>query len=303
MGWMFALKWILVGTVVIGGTIVAISRANTDAGQGFGGCDAIQDLFNPPDDDNQNDNSNVNPNDNGSGQDNPNGNTNSDAGTNDNGSTTNDNSGDGNTNTNAGTNANENSGVVVNGNTNTNSGGNTNTNAGSNQNTNSDSQPAIAGQFFGIVNSEIQQSLNGSTSGQPRRGTASQAVEFDDDGRPLSVLVYGFTDTRDQQVEVSEEGDRVTLTIGGTVNVTLTVRVEEVEYTNRSMRMVLALTHRGTSGNLVQNGTGTQTIEIDVSGDEMEYSVDVEYEVRQTAGSINFDTGETQTYTGTLNRQ
>lgn len=299
MGWVFALKWILVGTVVIGGTLVAITRANTAPGEGLGGCDPLQNIINPPDD-NQNDNSDSNPNGNDSGQDNPNGNV--DGGTNDNsgdgGNTNSD--GGGNTNSDPG-NTNDNSGTVVNGNSN--SGTNGNTNSSGNQNTNSGGPPAIAGQFFGVVNAEIQQSLNGSTAGQPRRSTASLGVEFDDNGRPVSVLVYGFADARDQAAEVAERGDRVTLTSSGTVSVTLTVQVSSVEYTNRSMRMELALTYRGTSGNLSQTGTGTQTIDIDVSGDQLTYSVDVEYSVRQTAGSINFDTGETQTYTGTLNRQ
>lgn len=301
MPW-FAIKWILIGTIVFGVTIGAIISSNTPNGT-VAGCDALQNLFNPST------NSNANANDNGTSDPNSGDqtNSNSDGSNNSNGSdggTDNANGSDGgtgNTNGTDGGTGNTN-GSTDNGNANGST--NSNTNSSSNANSNgSGTSIALSGTFGGTVNSEISQSLNGTTSGTPRRASAPFSIEFDSNGRPNGILVYGFADARDQTANVRAANDRATLTSAGTVNVTLTVRVSDVQYSNRSMRMVLALTYRGTSGNLNQTGTGTQTIDVSVTGDEMSYSVDVEYMVRQTAGSISFDTGETQTYTGTLNRQ
>lgn len=186
-----------------------------------------------------------------------------------------------------------------------NDGGNNNGgNDGGNNGGNNGSQNLFASKTFsGLVTLVSTQSLNGTPGNPSQPTTSSFSMAFDETGRPTGVLVYGFASATDQLAAIRNVGDRVTLTDSGFISITNTVRVTAAQYSNTSIHLELAMQYRGTAGQLIQNGTGTQSIDLVFSGADIQYTVETSYTVRQSAGSINFDTGEVTMVSGTLSAQ
>lgn len=286
------LKWFILAAFLGGVTLGTLSSGSNVAKSRFG-CPASSGGNNT--DDNSNDNgSDGNSNENGAANENAN------SSANDNGSSnanTNENTnGSSNTNSNGSANANENS---------------SNSNANDNG---SNSGATINGRFAGTLTGTSIQSLDGNPN--PTRDVRLlPSIQFEGAFAPVVLLVLHYADATASGGGAAATVDAENLTnvlLGQTQTfnytdtgpVTLGVSVTEASYLTREFRVVLALTFNSVSGNLTRSGTGTQTIEGELDGnDDLVLTIETQYAVDFVAGSFSFDTAETVELTGTLPRQ
>jgi hypothetical protein len=212
----------------------------------------------------------------------------------------NDNSGNaaGNLNTNSDSAGNANSNA--NANTNTNSGGNAN----SNTNTNGGGGPiALTGTYSGTIVCATSQRI-GETNTQPRNRNLFMTLNFDAQGLPVDLPILGFSGAPDTRVAIQTVGEQATTTAqSSNLAITTVARVTEATYTATSARIVLAITYTGQSATLNQTGTATETIDVSVNGNTLTFSLDIVYNVIQSANGLRLDTGETHDCNGSLTRQ
>jgi hypothetical protein len=164
---------------------------------------------------------------------------------------------------------------------------------------------ALAGTWSGTLTCTSTEYL-GDLTGTPRPGTRDVVISFDDDGLPTALVVWGFNNAADRTTDKREESESEAFEYtSGDLEITLVVTVAEMTYTETSVRVVLDLEYSAAGGALIQEGTGTMTIEITLDGEELNYHAIAEYEIMQTATGLDvtFETGETIECEGTLTRE
>jgi len=164
---------------------------------------------------------------------------------------------------------------------------------------------AIAGTWSGTLTCTSIEYL-GELTGTPRTGSRELTITFGDDGLPAALVVWGFSSATDQTISGNQTGQSETFEYTfGDVEIALVVTIAETTYTATSIRVVLDLQYSGGGDALVQEGTGSMTIEAELDGDNVSYHAVAEYEIMQTATGLDmtFETGETIECEGTLTRQ
>lgn len=179
-------------------------------------------------------------------------------------------------------------------------GGNNN---GGDPNSGSGGPNQLTGTWKGTLSCSTIQMLGSSPSTPSTTSVPNFTITFDSSGKPASITILGFVGVTDAEAQIQDVGESQTLHGTGTTTSTTTPQVSSALYTSTGATVVIAITYHATSGNLTQDGTGQQTLTITVSGDSMNYKNEVTYTVKQVAGTVNLDTGETKTCTGTLARQ
>lgn len=235
------------------------------------------------------DNSNSSANENGS-TGNSNGsidNSNSDVSTNENGSA--DNSNSGGTNENANSSSNENS--------------NSSTNSNANENSGTPG-PSIQAAWSGTLDCERTQALGSGSPGTPSSSTMPLAITFGSDNKPTSIVINGYSDVPNQTVTIRDVGETVTNNVSasgysGTMQMTIASATFASDHCEIVVNITLAMTSISNSA-ATQSGTGQQTITAQTNGTGLDYSADSTYQVRLQVTSIQFDTTEHKTCTGTL---
>jgi hypothetical protein len=237
---------------------------------------------------------------------------------NDNESSTNENTAD----TNSNGAANENGSDGSNSNENTNGSSNTNANGSANSNDNSSNSNAndngsnsgatVNGRFAGTLTGTSTESLNG-TPNQPRDRQLLPSIQFEGAYIPVVLPVLHYADSTPGGAAATENAENLTNVLLGqtqtftyhdTGPVTLGVTVTEASYLTREFRVVVTMTFNSVSGNLTRTGTGTQTIEGSLDGnDDLVLNISTTYDIDLVAGSFSFQTGEAIVLTGTLPRQ
>lgn len=161
----------------------------------------------------------------------------------------------------------------------------------------------IAGTWSGTLSCTSTQSLNGAP-GLPVQGSRDLTITFDASGVPTGLPIWGFVGADTRTVTISQAGQSETVNFtSNNFEITLVVTVTEATYAAGSAHVVLDVQYTATSGNLVQDGDATVTIDATASGEQLTFSATVVYAVTQTAGSVSFETGDTIACTGTLAKQ
>ncbi len=162
---------------------------------------------------------------------------------------------------------------------------------------------ALAGTWSGEIECSTVQFV-GDTGGSPSVTRRTFTITIDAEGFPTEVEVLGFSSAPDLTADLSRSGDSDTLTSTSSgLSITEAVRVDSATYTETSAIIVIDIDYSALGGALNQEGTGRQTIELQLNGDSLEYSVSVEYDVVQLAAGIELNTGETVDCTGVLEAQ
>ncbi len=164
----------------------------------------------------------------------------------------------------------------------------------------------LSGAFGGTIPRVDQQSIDGGNSWFTFNKTATIALEFDAAGKPLAVLVPGFTGIPDLSFAVRDVGDEDSLS-GSSVSLssyTVTVRVTRAVYAPTSAEIDLQITVEGQGGSLTLTGSGTQQIRITLNADgTLSYSSSTRYDGTQQSGTITIQTAEIIDDQGTLSPQ
>ncbi len=162
----------------------------------------------------------------------------------------------------------------------------------------------LVGVWRGQVESSRTESLNGGDPGNPSTSTTTIEIEFDAEGFPTSIRIFGYSNTPDNQADLARSGDEDTIeSQAGNVNVTQELRVRSANYTADSVQLEIDITHTGTGGSLTLDGTGTQSMTLTLNADgELEFEATAEYNVEQSISTATFDTSSEETATGTLTR-
>ncbi len=178
--------------------------------------------------------------------------------------------------------------------------------AGSGSTGGSGGSATLGGAFGGTVPRVDQQSIDGGNSWFTFDKNATIALEFDASGKPLALLVPGFTGIPDLSFAVRDVGDEQSLS-GSSISLssyTVTVRVTRAVYTATSAEIDLEITVAGQGGSLTLTGSGTQQIRMTLNGDgTLAYNSHTRYNGTQQSGSINIQTAQIIDDQGTLDPQ
>lgn len=160
------------------------------------------------------------------------------------------------------------------------------------------------GTWMGTLDCTRTQSVGGGAGGAPHAETLNITITFGEDGAPADVLILNYADGADLAATISRTGDTATVTSdAGVVATTLGVEVTSAGFSSTRIEMAISIDYSGTSNTLTQSGTGTQSLTATLAGDSLSLTLNVDYDVTQTVGSINLLTNETTDCTGTLTRQ
>lgn len=164
----------------------------------------------------------------------------------------------------------------------------------------------IAGTWTGTLARTTNLAINGQ-QGNPRPGETELTITFDGEYLPTTLPVWGFNLAFDQATTQHAVGETETLNFDANFpyrQVTLVVTITEATYGESSARVVMALDYAGANDDLglVQEGTGTMTIEAAIEGDDLDFSGVAQYTVTETntAIDVTVQTIETINCTGTL---
>lgn len=162
----------------------------------------------------------------------------------------------------------------------------------------------LVGVWSGEITCSYREALNDGEFGNPQNSTFNLTITINANGRPERVRVQGYSNTPDALLALARIGDQETVqSQAGNVNVTQDIIVSRATYRESSIRLDLDITHNGTGGNLTQEGTGTQVIEISLNDDgTLRYETKTEYEVDLLAGAISFGSRTEEVCTGTLTK-
>jgi hypothetical protein len=161
---------------------------------------------------------------------------------------------------------------------------------------------AITDTWTGTLSCQVTQSLGG-TTGATTTKTRQLSITFDQDGLPDGLLIPGFVDAPDQTATVLHVGQSQTLnSMTSQFQITHVVTVREARYTAAGARVVLDIRYEADGGTLQQEGFAVQTIDVAVSGDSLNYSSTISYDVSITA-PVTLETGEVTICEGVLQRQ
>jgi len=161
---------------------------------------------------------------------------------------------------------------------------------------------ALAGTWRGTLTCTRTESL-GSTTADPTTSTVTFEITFDDNGNASELTVLGFAGAPDQPVMFTAVGQTADQSsANGALVISQTATLTAIGLTDTRAEFGLSIDYSAIGGALTQDGRGTQTIAAELSGDALTYTATATYEVQQTTGPIELDTGETIACTGTLSR-
>lgn len=156
------------------------------------------------------------------------------------------------------------------------------------------------GTYSGQLDCTISESLNGEP-GNVTQETRAISITFSADGLPDALMIPGYRPEMQFVAEVNQVGEVVELNqSSGEYQATLTVTVGVATYSAASARIVLNLAHFGQQGNLTEEGTGTQVIQMELDGGMLMYSSLTAYDVELRADTLSFDTTREFDCEGTL---
>lgn len=165
------------------------------------------------------------------------------------------------------------------------------------------SSDGLVGTWTGTLNCQTTQTVGTSTT-DPVDSTLGFSITFGSDGLPTGVLILGFANAPDAQTDAVESGDQATLTgNAGSVAVTNEIEVLSALYLDESADIEYRLTYSGDGGNLQQSGTGTQSITLTLTGEQLSVEIQTTYDVTQTVSGLQLTSGEVTECSGTLTRQ
>lgn len=164
--------------------------------------------------------------------------------------------------------------------------------------------------FAGVLDCETRESIGDGAPGSPMNRTKQVSITFDTRGFPVQLLIPGYESTPDQWVSVRHTGDTELIeqdvVISGSIrSITMGVTVTQAIYGADFAQIDLAITYFATQGQVTLEGTGTQAIDIRLSGDldGLSYDSTTAYSVEMRTGTIRIPTHSTTTCSGTLIRQ
>lgn len=162
----------------------------------------------------------------------------------------------------------------------------------------------LPGTWKGDLSCTTIQLLGGASSGPSSNDTVPNfSITFDSSGKPTSITILGFVGVKDAEAQIKDVGDSQTLNGSSTVTSKTTAQVASALYTNSGATVVISIVYNATQGNLTQDGTAEQTLTISVDNNSMTYKNETTYDVSQVSGTVNLQTGENRTCTGTLTKQ
>ncbi len=160
---------------------------------------------------------------------------------------------------------------------------------------------ALSGTWTGELDCTSTQSIDGG-EGVPFETTRDVALTFDDDGRPTGLPVLGFSNAPTQTTGINEVGETETLTSqSGTLTITRVLTVRSATYTANTARVIIDIDYEATGGALTQTGTGVLTVFAEIANGALDVTLDVDYDITQSADTLSFDTTETLACDGALN--